>query len=291
VKKSLEYLDRAVEIDPNYALAWAAKATAHGDIVSHTDSSQHENFQMSTQAIEKALAIDPNLSEAYSARCHNKNRYDWDPVGAEIACRRAIELDPNSPVAHKTFANFLYSRGRFDEAIYQIKTAMDLQPVSYRNQQMYGLTLYFAQRFDEAEAHFKHLIELNPNHTFIHTRLIKVLEEEGKESEAFEYLNRMLSIEKRETEAERFKTAYRTSGWRGVLIERIKSAEANAPRGNFQLACLYAKVGDKDKAFENLEIAYRERSFQIAVLQVEPQLQSLHDDPRFADLIRRIDGK
>lgn len=290
VKKSLEYLDRALEIDPNYAFAWAAKATAHGDIVSHTDFGQHENYQMSMQAIEKALAIDPDLSEAYSARCYNKNRYEWDTVGAETACRRAIELDPNSPVAHKTFANFLYSRGRFDEAIYEIKTAMDLQPVSYRNQQMYGLTLYFAQRFDEAEAHFKHLIELNPNHTYIHGRLIRVLEEEGKDSEAFAYLIEMLSIDKKDAEAERFKAAYRASGWRGVLMEQVRMAEAKVPRGNFQLACLYAKVGDKDKAFENLEIAYRERGFQMAILKVEPQLQSLHDDPRYVDLVRRIEG-
>ena len=96
---------------------------------------------------EKALAIDPNLSEAYSALCHNKNRYEYDALGAEAACKRALELDPNSSVAHKTFANFLYTRGRFDEALAEIRRAMDLQPVSYRNQQMYALTLYYSRRY------------------------------------------------------------------------------------------------------------------------------------------------
>lgn len=291
VKKSMEYLDRAVVLDPDYALAWAAKARTHGDIVALTDSGQHENFRSAQQAIDIALSIDPNLSDAYSALCHKRNRYEWDPVAAEIACRRAIELDPNSPIAHKTFANFLYSRGRFDESIREIQTAMDLQPVSYRNQQMYGLSLYYAQRYDEAEAHFKHLIELNPNHTHIHGRLIKVLEEVGKETEAFEYLIKKLLIEKRDAEVQRYESAYRTSGWKGVRAEAIRIAEAKVPRGNFQLACIYAKLGNKDKAFENLETAYHERGFQIAVLQVEPQLRLLHDDPRYADLVRRIEGK
>lgn len=147
VVKALEYLDQAVVLDPDFAIAWAAIARTHGDIVGHTDSGQHEHFQRSMEAIKKALAIDPNLSEAYSALCHNKNRYEYDALGAEAACKRALELDPNSSVAHKTFANFLYTRGRFDEALAEIRRAMDLQPVSYRNQQMYALTLYYSRRY------------------------------------------------------------------------------------------------------------------------------------------------
>jgi len=290
VLKSLEYLDRAVALDPNYAIAWAAKAHTHRDIVGSTDAGQHEHYQKSMEAISKALAIDPNLSEAYSALCHNKNRYEYDVAGAETACNRALELDPNSPVAHKTYANFLYSRGRFDEAIAEIKTAMQLQPVSYRNQQMFALTLYFARRYGEAEAQWKRLLELNPNHSHIHSRLIRVLEDQGKESEAFEYFVKMLAIQKIDNEKlERFNTAYRTGGWRGVTVERIKTAEADSDPGYFQLACLHAKIGNKDKAFEYLEKAYQERSFQIAIIQVEPQLDSLRGDPRFDDLLRRIE--
>jgi len=292
VRKALEYLDQAVALDPNYALAWAGKALTHADVVSHSDGDPHENYRSSMYAIRKALDIDPNLSEAYSALCQNKNRYEYDAIGAEAACKLAVELDPNSPVAHKTYANLLYSRGRFDEAIVEIKTAMDLQPVSYRNQQMYGLTLYFARRYAQAEAQFRRLIELNSNHSYIHGRLIRILEDQGRESEAFEYLVKMLALQKADNEKlERFKAAYRTSGWRGVVIEQIKTAEADAHPNSFQLACLHAKIGDKDTAFEYLEKAYQERSFQIAILQVEPQLDNLRDDPRFAELIKRVEGK
>ena len=169
---------------------------------------------------------------------------------------------------------------------------MDLQPVSYRNQQIYALTLYFARRYGESETQWKRLIELSPNHSYIHGRLIRVLEDQGKESEAFEYLIKMFTIQNKDGErVQRFKNAHRTQGWRGIITEQIKTAEADADPDYFQLACLHAKIGEKDEAFQNLEKAYRERSFQIAIIQVEPQLDSLRDDPRFAALTRRIYGQ
>jgi DNA-binding winged helix-turn-helix (wHTH) protein/tetratricopeptide (TPR) repeat protein len=289
VQKALEYLDRAVTLDPNYAPAWAAKAHTHRDIASHSNSDQHEQYRRSMDAIAKARAIDPNLSEAYSALCHNKNRYEYDAAGAETACKRALTLDPNSSLAHKTYANFLYSRGRFDEAIGHIRTAMDLQPVSYRNQQIYALALYYAQRYDEAEAQFKRLIELNPSHTHIHKRLIMVLEQQGKTLEALEYLDKMLVILKDDKKLRHYRAAYQASGWRGVLIEQIKADEAEAREGPFDLARSYVKIGDQDKALDQLEKAYRERSQMMAVLKVEPQLGPLHNHPRFADLVKRIE--
>ena len=292
VQRALDYLDRAVALDPNYAAAWAAKAHAHRDVATHPGTDQHEEYRRSMAAISKARAIDPNLSEAYSALCHNKNRYEYDAAGAEAACRRALELDPNSSLAHKTYANFLYSRGKFDEAIGHIRTAMDIQPVSYRNQQIYALALYYARRYEEAEAQFKRLIELNPNHTHIHRRLIIALEQQGNESEAFEYFIKMLIIQKaNDAILERYRTVHRTSGWRGVLIEQIKTAEADANPPSFDLARMYATIGDKNKALEYLEKAYQERSYLIAMLQIEPQLDPLRDDPRYADLVRRIEEK
>jgi tetratricopeptide (TPR) repeat protein len=169
---------------------------------------------------------------------------------------------------------------------------MDLQPVSYRNQQMYALALYYARRYDQAESQLKRLIELNPNHSFIHGRLIMVLEQQGKEQEAYKYMVEMLILQKTNTEKiERYRTAYRAAGWRGVVIERIKINEADGQHSYFQLACLYAKIGDKEKAFDYLEKAFEERSFQIPMLQVEPQLDPLRDDPRYQSLLARIEQR
>jgi DNA-binding winged helix-turn-helix (wHTH) protein/tetratricopeptide (TPR) repeat protein len=291
LERSLEYLERAVALDPDYAIAWAAKANIHRDIVGSTDSRQHEHYQKSMEAISKALAIDPNLSEAFSALCHNKNRYEYDVAGAETACKRAIQLDARSPVAHKTYANFLYSRGRFEESIAEIKTAMDLQPVSFRNQQVYGLALYYARRYGEAEAQFKRMLELNPNHSSIYGRLVRVMEIQGREPEALEFLLKWLAARKTgNKDLELVRAAYERSGWRGVIVEQIRLAEADPGTGFYELACLYAKIGNTDKAFEYLEKALQERSFMMPMLGVDPQLDNLRIDPRFADLVKRVEG-
>jgi tetratricopeptide (TPR) repeat protein len=243
-------------------------------------------------ALGKAIAIDPNLSEAYSALCLNKLRYEYDVAGAETACKRALELDPDSSVGYRAYATFLYSRGRSDESIAAINRGMDLQPLSNELQQTYALALHYGRRYEEEEAQWKRLIELHPTHSFIYTRLLMNAAQQGKEDKAFDCLIKKLTMDRADNETiERFRIAYAASGWRGVTIERIKRPEAESIAGPFELACLYAGLGDKDKAFENLEKAYQERSYRLAVLGVEPQLDPIRDDPRYADLIRRVEGR
>ncbi len=288
----MDHLNQAITLDPNFARAWAAKAHLQQFFVNFPGADQTEQYRKSTDAIEKALAIDPNLSEAYSALCFNKFRYEFDWSGAEIACKRALELDPNSSVGHKVYAAFLYSRGRADESIAQAKKALDLQPLALDHQQTFALALYYARRYEEEEVQWKRLLELNPTHGYIYNRLFTNAAMQGNDNKAFEYLIEKLKLDKADSETvERFRAAYAESGLRGVTMERIKRPELEVGSGPFNVAFLYASVGDKDKAFENLEKAYQERNHRIAVLQVEPQLDPLRDDPRWADLVRRIEGK
>ena len=136
------------------------------------------------------------------------------------------------------------------------------------------------------------MIELNPTHGFIYTRLFINLRQQGKDGEAFEYLIKKLTKEHVDGEIiERFRNAYASAGWHGVTIERIKHPETESFTGPFDVACLFATIGEKDKAFEYLEKAYQEHNYRIAVLQVEPQLDPLRDDPRFANLVARVEGK
>ena len=223
--------------------------------------------------------------------CYFKIGYEFDFAGGEKVCKHAVDLDPNSPTARRTYAQFLSTRGRFDESIAESRKAIDLEPQSYLNQMDYALVLYHARRFEE-EAQWKRLIDLNPNDSFNYRRLSKCMLRQGRESEAFEYLITELTMEKVDDETiERFRTAYRESGWRGVTIEQIKRAEAKGVSNPFGVACLYARLGDKNKAFEFLEKAYQERNDLINELRVEPQLDPLRDDPRYADLVRRVESK
>lgn len=286
-RKALEQIDRALELDPHFARAWATKAYIHRYMGYGPVAIEHS--LRSIDAVERALALDPNLSEAHSALCFNKFRFEYDFDAAERACMRAIELDPNSPLAYKLYSNFLYTRGRFEEAISVIEKAVTLQPVSYDNQQTYGLALYFSRRYADAEAQWKQLIPLNPDHKLIYGQLVKSLIPQGKDDEALEHLIKFLVLEKADdVTIKRFRAAFAESGWRGVTLERIRLGKSQPNHPTFELARFYATIDDKDNAFKYLELAYEQRSNMIAVLEVDPELDRLRDDPRYADLLRIV---
>jgi tetratricopeptide (TPR) repeat protein len=164
--KAREYLERAVELDPNYAKAWAGKAYAYSIMWGAGRPSDPENpfdkYARSMEAVNRALAIDPNISEAYTSICENKFAYEFNFDEAEKNCKRAIDLDPNSPLAHRLYSMLLTSRGRSEEAFAEIKTAIDLDPVSLRNQRIFANALYYARRYEEAIEAYKRLYDLNP---------------------------------------------------------------------------------------------------------------------------------
>jgi tetratricopeptide (TPR) repeat protein len=291
-QKAVEVLEQAVRLDPNYALAWAGKAHAHRSIGNLRRSIQtQEQYQKSIESINRALALDPNLADAHSALCDNKMYYEYDFDGAERECKRAIELDPNSSLARQIYARFLNSRGRPDEAIAEIKTAIDLEPASLLNQRVYATCLYFARRYEEAAAQFKRVIAMDKNFSNAYVWLIYTLTVQGNESEAFEWWMKYLALQKTDEETlQTFQTAFQTSGWRGVMRERAKRFE-KSDETYFHGATYNAQLGDKDKAFEYLEKSYQRRELWMANLKVDPRLDSLHDDPRFVELIRRVESR
>jgi tetratricopeptide (TPR) repeat protein len=244
-------------------------------------------------AVKKALELDPNLSEAYNALCMNKLNYEYDVSGAESACRRAIELDPNSPLAHNTYARLLFSSQgrRFDEAIAEIKTAIDLDPTSIYHQIVYMVALTFARRYDEAAQQLERLAQRYPQRAVNYYWLVGGVAFQGKQSEDFERLMRFQKLSNVDEETVRiFETAYQTAGWQGVLREQAKwSYQFN--RSMYFTACIYAQAGDKDKALEYLEKTYQRREHWMAYLQVDPRFDGLRGDLRFDELIRRVGSK
>ncbi|MDQ3258901.1 MAG: hypothetical protein M3R15_34400, partial [Acidobacteriota bacterium] len=291
-QKAVEVLEQAVKLDPNYALAWAGKAHAHRSAANFGRSVEiHEEYQKSIEAINKALALDENLSDAYSALCDNKMYYEYDFAGAERACKRAIELNPDSSLARQIYSRYLNSRGRHDEAIGESKTAIDLEPASLLNQRVCGTCLYFARRYEEAAAQLKRVIAMDENFANAYMWLRFALEMQGNESEVFEWFMKAPGMQNADEETvQAFKTAYQTSGWQGVLRERVKRFE-EGNEAYFHGAAYNAQVGNMDKAFEYLEKSYQRRELWMANLQVDPRLDSLRDDRRFDELVKRVELK
>jgi serine/threonine protein kinase/Tfp pilus assembly protein PilF len=285
--KSIEAFEQALRIDPNYARAWAGLAHAHR-VVGNSDrvANTHQEYQKSIEAIDKALALDENLSEAQSAACENKMYYEYDFAGAERSCLRASELDPNSTLAHQIYSRYLISRGRFDQAIDEIKTAIDLEPTSLFNHHIYGVSLYYARRYPEAVAQFKQVLAMDEGFSIAFYWLCITLAAQGNELEAFErFMSRLAFGKADEATIQAYQAAYQTSGWPGVMLKRFEKTN----EAYFFGAAYNAQAGNKDKAFEYLEKSYQRREMWMAYLQVEPRLDPLRDDPRFDELVRRVE--
>ncbi|MCA1617691.1 MAG: hypothetical protein LC729_05025, partial [Acidobacteria bacterium] len=183
------------------------------------------------------------------------------------------------------------SRGRFDEAVSEIKTAIDLEPASLFNQTLYGVNLYYARRYPEAVAQFKRVIATDENFRLPYFWLRATFIAQGNESEAFELFREEMAYNKEdEATVQALQTAYQSSGWRGVMQERAKRYEQSNER-YFAGVEFNAEAGNKDKAFEYLEKSYQRREMWMAYLQVDPRLDSLRDDPRYNELVRRVESK
>lgn len=294
--KAIATLEQAVSLDPNYARAWAGLGYAHRTVSLYQRTvSTRETYEKSMVAINKALTLDPNLSEAHSALCENKYLFDWKFPEAELECKLAIELDPNSSLAHEIYSRYLMGRGRHDEAIGEIKTAIDLDPSSRFNQRNYGRALFYARRYAEASDQLKRVAAMDENYLQNYSWLSAALSLQGKESEAYEWFRKYLSLVKAKPETVQvFEKAFRSSGWRGVLREWSKILDEGGleegVRHNFSAVLFRAQLGEKDKAFEHLERLYQEREVWMTYLRVEPRLDPLRDDPRFQDLLRRVES-
>lgn len=292
-QKAVEKLEQAIQFDKNYARAWAGKAHAHRSLGNFGGSlSPHEEYRKSMEALSMALVLDENLADAHSALCENKFFYEYDYDGAERECKRAIDLDPNSSLAHEIYSRYLLTRGRFDEAISEIKTAIDLEPASLFSQRTYGICLFYARRDADAVAQFKRVVEMDPNFTAIYHWLTNTLLSQGSQAEAFDFFMQSQALRKADEKTlQAFRTAYQTSGWPGVGRERVRGFDESKIRSYFLEASLTAHTGDKDKAFEYLEKSYQRREWGIPYLQIDPSLDALRSDPRYENLVSRVGSK
>jgi tetratricopeptide (TPR) repeat protein len=287
-RKAVELLEQAIQLDPKFARAWAGKAHVHRALANFSGNT-HEEYKESMEAINRALELDENLADAHSALCENKFFYEWDFDGAELECKRAIELEPNSSLAHQVYSRNLMVQERFDDSITEIKTAIDLEPTSLFSQRNFGIAFYYARRYPEAVAQFKRVTEMDPTFEATYPWLINTLKLQGNEAEAFKWFVKWQGVQKADEETlQAYNTAYQTLGWRGVGLERVKRFDESKIRTYFMEACMAAQADNKNKALEYLENSYQRREWGMAYIRFEPALDVLRGDPRFDELVRRV---
>jgi TolB-like protein/Flp pilus assembly protein TadD len=290
-EKAIPYFQEAIRQDPNYAPAYVGLADAYRILANNLTST--EAWRLSSEALMKALSLDPKLGEAHAALSYIKLHHDLDFQAAEREAKLGIALSPNDASAHVRYIDFLITLHRLDEAIAEIKRAQRLDPLSSTAQNL--LARYFAHKkdYDRAIQEWRKAIELEPNNSWYHQVLAATYGLVGRYTEAL-------------AEAQR---AYELSGVPGdraqialmlahlgktdeaeKIIEEIKDRSKSLRKPCFRIARTYAVLKRKEETFRWLEYLYEARGLFPTSEQVSEmeEFEWLRSDPRFQDLVTRL---
>ena len=291
--KGRDYFQQAIDKDPNYALAWAGLAEAYNRLCGYNAMPSSECFPKSRVASEKAIELDPNLADAYATLASVKHFYDWDWAGAEKNFKRAIEVDPNNSQSHQLYSYHLTSMGRFDESLTEMRLAQQLDPLSVEKSIGVAEIVYFQKRYDEALVFANKTLELDRNAGFVHWIIGNIYLQKGLVDDAIAQYEKSIPLsgdspDERASLAYAYALAGRKDEARRIqadLKQRSTSGKFISP---CVLAIVHAGLDEKDEAFKEFERAYNGRDFMLTLLKVEPTYDRLRDDPRYADLMRRV---
>jgi Tfp pilus assembly protein PilF len=285
-KQALEYFQNAITRDPNYAAAYAGMAHVYSWLGFFDEMPSVEARQKATVAATKAVQLDDSLAEAHAALGYAA-MFNWDWKLAEKELRRALELNPNLAQAHFYYGQYLSTQGRFDESVAEHRAALELDPTSQFYNQGVCAELKCARRFDESIQQCRKMAELFPGVSMVHGVLSEDYEFKQDYGQALDELQLRLTMDGERGISEALRQSYVAAGWKGVLK---KEAEIYQAKGkdydSVEAASAYVQLGDNEKAFYWLNKAYDEH--ELLFIQCSPEFDSLHSDPRYADLMRRM---
>ena len=295
LSKAIQYFGDAIRLDSRYAPAFAGIADSYLDLALFDIQPPTEALPKAKAAAMRAVELDPTLAEAHTALGQVNWGYDWDFRTAESEFRKAAELNPTSTIAHYRYSNFLATMGRFDEAIAEGRRAQQLDPLSPTVNALLGYVYTLAHRYVEALPWYKKSFELEPLvHGLTEAEMTWTYAFNSSCTEALAEYEKMPSPP---TPAEDQLVSggrgfvYAVCGRRRQALDIIAQFKRLAPKRYVDasiVAAIYTGLGNKDQAFEWLNKAYEDRASGIPFLKVDPFFDSLHSEPRFADLLRRI---
>jgi len=289
---AVSYFRRAIELDPNYALAYAGLADAYRGYSVAGDMPAAEFFPKAKTAANKAVELDNTLAEAHANLGHIMFWYDWDWAAAESQHQRALELDPQSADALQFYAHLLSNTGRHAEALVKIKRAREIEPLNLRINALEGLFLLHAGQIDEAVISLEKTLELDPNYRLANMFAARAYIEKGRFAEALAATGRAAEFSVISSEPIAFRAfALARSGKladaRAALAELLTlSNERYVPPYN--LALIYNALGENEKALDHLEKGFAEKDVRMVFLKVEPKWNNLRNEPRFISLMKRM---
>ncbi len=289
---AIEYFQQAIQKDPNYALAYTGLADSYVLLGWNSYLPPKEAFPKGKMPAMMALQLDPDLAEAHTSMAALLWLYDWKWEEAEAEFKRSLELSPTYPTANHWCAEFLMTMGKHEEAMARIKSGQDLDPLSLIINVAVGWSFYCARRYEEAIVQLHQAVELDPNYPVTHwilgllhrkTGCYELAVTEGEKGVKFSGGSPLI----RASLAQTFGTAGRNKEALQTLDDLTELAKQKYVAPYF-FAGIHIGLGENERAIEYLEKSYAEHSHWLIYLHMDPSMDSLRDNQRFQDLLRRI---
>jgi TolB-like protein/DNA-binding winged helix-turn-helix (wHTH) protein/Tfp pilus assembly protein PilF len=290
--EAIQHFETAIHIDPGFAQAYSALADCHTALGYLNARSPEETFPNARLAAQKAIELDPSLAEPHASLAYYHLYYERDWKAAETEFQKAIELNPSYAVGHDWYGVYLTARGRWSDALNEMKIARELDPLSLSISTDVGFSLYYSGNYDGAIESLRGTLEKEPGFALAHLWLGRAYEEKGMYAEA------VIEFEKVQKALPGWPVATAAKGWvygrwgktseaRQILSE-LNEESKHRYVSAYATALVHAGLGDKNEALRYLALGLKERTNWMVWTAVDPRWQSVRSDARFEDLLRQI---
>ena len=284
--KAIECYQQAIEKDPNYALGYAGLSDGYGLLAYYGGMPPPLALSKAREAAQRAMSLDDNLAESHNALGFVLAVADFDYAAAEREYKRAIALDPKYTTAHHNLGVMLTRTGRSEEGMAEVRRALEIEPFSIVVNRLYGECLIHLRRFDEGLAQLKKTSEMDPAFPTTFFALSVAYRLMGKHADSVESFAKFQELYDRREVAELVRASFAKGGWQGYLREMTTKRPAGVT--SYLAAIFFLELGEKEKAYAELEKAFENREYQLRFIKLDPSVDPLRADPRFKELAHRM---
>jgi tetratricopeptide (TPR) repeat protein len=286
LNRAASYFEQAIQLDSSYALAWVGLSRALFRQADRGSVPLKEGRRRAREAVQQALALDPNLADAHAQIGQIKREADWDWTGANASLQRALELDPGNSAVLNLAAGLALSLGRFEEAVELVRRAIALDPLNAALRGSLAEICFVIGRLEEAEVHFKKALELNPDLPPNHEGLGLVYLAQGRAQDALAEIEReQMGMWRLQGQAVAYYALHRKKESDTALSELIAKYQS---QNAFLIAEVYSFQKEPDQAFKWLDRAYVEHDSGVPETKSSTLLKNVRGDPRYAAFLKKL---
>jgi len=287
-QSAVEFFTKALDKNPNYALPHVALATCYGRMGESGRMPYREAFTKQKSEAVQAIQLDDSLPEGHAELANAAMTLDWDWKRAASEFQRARELNPNSAPIHTKYAFYLVRNGQTQDAIAEVERGVDLDPVSWHSFHAEGFIYYFSRRYDQALSLIQRVRALDINPPDWSFLLGEVYAEKGQFADSIAaFLKSGDGVDSLGHLGNAYGRAGQVAAARRIIAQLQQRVEQDGV-GRYEIALVYAGMGDKQEAFQWLEESYKAHDVGLVYLKIDPCLDPLRSDPRFDDLLQRV---